>query len=152
MPTSATSDKYYLRETLKLAKKGLGWTNPNPMVGSVIVRGDKVVARGYHKGVGLPHAEVVALNQAQTKAKGATLYTNLEPCSHHDRTPPCADAIISAGIKRIVCSTLDPNPRVNGRGIAKLKRAGIAVSVGLLEEKSRVLNDAFFTFHKSDLS
>ena len=142
-------DEYFIDEALRLAKKAMGWTNPNPMVGAVIVKNGKIIAKGYHKRVGLPHAEIEALNAAKTSVKGATLYVNLEPCAHYGRTPPCVDAIIQAGIKRLVCSTLDPNPKVHGRGIAKLKQAGITVSVGLREEESRALNETFFTFHEN---
>ena len=141
-------DEYFIDEALRLAKKAMGWTNPNPLVGAVIVKNGKIIAKGYHKRVGLPHAEIEALNAAKTSVKGATLYVNLEPCAHYGRTPPCVDAIIQAGIKRLVCSTLDPNPKVHGRGIAKLKQAGITVSVGLREEESRALNETFFTFHE----
>lgn len=146
-PTSI-SDEYFIDETLKLAKKAKGWTNPNPMVGAVIVKKGQIVARGYHKRVGLPHAEIEALNAAKTSVQGATLYVNLEPCTHYGRTPPCVDAIIQSGIKRVVCSMPDPNPKVHGRGIAKLKEAGITVSVGFREKESRTLNEAFFTFHE----
>lgn len=146
-PTSI-SDEYFIDETLKLAKKAMGWTNPNPMVGAVIVKDGQIIAWGYHRRVGLPHAEIEALKATKTSMKGATLYVNLEPCTHYGRTPPCVDAIIQAGIRRVVCSTPDPNPKVHGHGIAKLKRAGITVSVGLREKESRVLNEAFFTFHE----
>lgn len=135
-------------EALKLAKRGNGWTYPNPMVGAVIVNRGQIIAKGYHKRVGLPHAEVEALKRAKKSLKGATLYVNLEPCTHYGKTPPCVDAIIQSGIKHVVCSILDPNPKVHGRGIAKLKQAGIAVSVGLRKKESRSLNEAFFTFHE----
>ena len=148
MHTSPASDEYFIAETLRLAKKAMGWTNPNPMVGAVIVKRGQIIAKGYHKRVGLPHAEIEALNAAKTSVKGATLYVNLEPCTHYGRTPPCVDAIIQAGIKRVVCSILDPNSKVHGRGIAKLEQAGITVSVGLREKESKTLNKAFFTFHE----
>lgn len=150
MHSSSISDEYFIDETLKLAKKAMGWTNPNPMVGAVIVKKGQIVARGYHKRVGLPHAEIEALNLAKTSVKGATLYVNLEPCTHYGRTPPCVDVIIQSGIKRVVCSMPDPNPKVHGRGIAKLKEAGITVSMGFREKESRTLNEAFFTFHKKN--
>lgn len=143
-----TKDGIFLKQTLKLAKKGLGQTNPNPMVGAVIVKNGKIIGKGYHKRVGLPHAEIEALRSAKERLKGATLYTNLEPCSHFGRTPPCVQAIIKAGINRVVCSTLDPNPKVQGKGIRALKKADIKVSVGLLEKESRLLNEPFFIFHK----
>lgn len=150
MRSSSISDEYFIDETLRLAKKAMGWTNPNPMVGAVIVKRGQIVACGYHKRVGLPHAEIEALNATKTSVKGATLYVNLEPCTHYGRTPPCVDAIIQAGIKRVVCSMLDPSPKVHGRGIAKLEQAGITVSVGLREKESRTLNEAFFTFHEKE--
>jgi diaminohydroxyphosphoribosylaminopyrimidine deaminase/5-amino-6-(5-phosphoribosylamino)uracil reductase len=148
MHTSSVFDEYFIDETLRLAKKARGWTNPNPMVGAVIVKDGQIIAKGYHKRVGFPHAEIEALNAAKTSVEGATLYVNLEPCTHYGRTPPCVDAIIQAGIKRVVCSTLDPNPKVHGRGIAKLKQAGITVLVGLREKESKALNEAFFTFYE----
>ncbi|MBI2617003.1 bifunctional diaminohydroxyphosphoribosylaminopyrimidine deaminase/5-amino-6-(5-phosphoribosylamino)uracil reductase RibD [Candidatus Gottesmanbacteria bacterium] len=148
MRPPSISDEYFIDETLRLAKKAMGWTNPNPMVGAVIVKRGQIIAKGYHKRVGFPHAEIEALNAAKTSVEGATLYVNLEPCTHYGRTPPCVDAIIQAGIKRVVCSVLDPNPKVHGRGAAKLKQAGIAVSVGLKEKESRALNETFFTFHE----
>lgn len=136
-----------LKQTLKLARKGMGWTNPNPMVGAIVVKDGQVLGKGYHKRVGLPHAEIEALKNCQRSPKGATLYVNLEPCSHFSKTPPCVDEIISSGIKRVICSTLDPNPKVNGQGIAKLQRAGLITSVGLLEDEAKILNETFFTFH-----
>jgi len=148
MRSSFKNDEYFIDEALKLAQKGSGWTNPNPMVGAIIVKGGKIIAKGYHKQAGLPHAEIEALKAAKASVRGATLYVNLEPCSHYGRTPPCADAIIKAGIKRVVCSTLDPNPKVRGRGIKKLKKAGIEVSVGLGEKEAGKINEAFFTFHQ----
>ncbi|MDI6592021.1 MAG: bifunctional diaminohydroxyphosphoribosylaminopyrimidine deaminase/5-amino-6-(5-phosphoribosylamino)uracil reductase RibD [Patescibacteria group bacterium] len=141
-------EEFFLKEALKLAKKGLSWTNPNPMVGAVIVKNGKIIAKGYHKRVGLPHAEIEALRVAKSDVKGSTLYTNLEPCSHWGRTPPCVQSLIRAGISQIVCSTLDPNPKVRGRGVNILKKAGVKVSVGLLEKEARFLNEAFFTFHQ----
>jgi len=148
MPTTRASDLRYIDETLRLARRGRGQTHPNPMVGAVIVKCGRVVARGHHQRIGGPHAEIEALNAARTSVAGATLYVNLEPCSHHGRTPPCVDAVIRAGIKRVVCSTLDPNPIVHGRGIAKLVAAGIDVTVGLRAREARALNEAFFTRHE----
>lgn len=140
-------DKKFLLETLKLAKKGLGWTNPNPMVGAVIVKDGQIIGKGYHKKFGFPHAEIEALRSCQ-EAKGATLYVNLEPCVHFGKTPPCVDEIIKAGIKKVICCALDPNPKTHGQGIARLKKAGILTKVGLLEDEARRLNEAFFTFHE----
>jgi diaminohydroxyphosphoribosylaminopyrimidine deaminase/5-amino-6-(5-phosphoribosylamino)uracil reductase len=128
---------------LSLARKGLGATSPNPMVGAVLVKGGKIVGKGYHKKAGGPHAEVAALSDAKEEAKGSILYVNLEPCVHTGKTPPCADALIEAGIKKVVISMLDPNPQVNGRGVQKLRKAGIDVKVGLLEEEAKRLNEAF---------
>jgi diaminohydroxyphosphoribosylaminopyrimidine deaminase/5-amino-6-(5-phosphoribosylamino)uracil reductase len=113
------------------------------MVGAVLVRGEKVIASGFHTIAGGDHAEIVALKRAGTKARGATLYINLEPCSHYGRTPPCSDALINAGIKTVVVGMKDPNPLVAGRGFRQLRRAGIEVRVGLLEQECRTLNEAF---------
>jgi diaminohydroxyphosphoribosylaminopyrimidine deaminase/5-amino-6-(5-phosphoribosylamino)uracil reductase len=137
------ADKRYMRMALGLALKGAGWTSPNPMVGAVLVRGRSVVATGYHRRAGGAHAEIVALKRAGARARGATLYLNLEPCNHFGRTPPCADAVIRAGVKRVVVGLADPNPLVSGRGVRKLRQAGIQVEVGLLREECRRLNEAF---------
>lgn len=140
-------DSYFIQGALRLAKKGLGWTFPNPMVGAVLVKRGNVVGEGYHHKLGEPHAEIEAIREAKTDLKGSTLYLNLEPCYHYGRTPPCVDAIIKTGIARVVCSTLDPNPKVYGRGVEKLRKAGIEVEVGVLEKEAQKLNEAFFTFH-----
>ena len=132
-----------MRMALSLALQGAGRTSPNPMVGAVLARGRKVIATGYHQRAGGDHAEIVALKRAGARAKGATLYLNLEPCSHFGRTPPCADAVIRAGVKRVVAGMADPNPLVSGMGIRKLRQAGIQVDVGLLSEECRRLNEAF---------
>ncbi len=145
-----TQDKFFLKETLTLAKKGMGWTNPNPMVGAVIVKNGRIIGRGYHKRVGLAHAEIEAIKSCRESLEGSTLYINLEPCSHFGRTPPCVDEIIKAKISHVVCCTLDPNPKVSGKGVAKLKKAGIDVSIGILEGQARLLNEAFFTFHEKN--
>ncbi len=142
------TDRQILKQVLKLAKKGVGFTFPNPMVGAILIKNGKIIGQGYHKRAGLPHAEIEALKKAKQDVTGTTLYVNLEPCSHFGRTPPCVDVIISTGIKRVVCSTLDPNPKVSGKGIEILERAGIEVVVGILEDEARELNEAFFTFHK----
>ncbi len=141
------SEESFMREALHIAKKGEGWTNPNPMVGAIIVKNGKIVGKGYHKKAGLPHAEIEALNDAGPRARGATLYVNLEPCRHFGRTPPCTDAIIKAGICNVVSATRDPNRAAHG-GIEKLRRAGVGVSVGILKEEARDLNETFFTFHE----
>jgi len=142
--TSLEIDYRHLRRALDLAQRGFGLASPNPHVGAVVVDAEgNVVGEGFHTYNGVKHAEVLAIEQAGDKARGATLYLNLEPCSHHGRTGPCADAVIAAGIKRVVACTPDPNPEVSGRGFAKLRHAGIQVASGLLEEEARPLNDAF---------
>ncbi|HHX95218.1 MAG TPA: bifunctional diaminohydroxyphosphoribosylaminopyrimidine deaminase/5-amino-6-(5-phosphoribosylamino)uracil reductase RibD, partial [Clostridia bacterium] len=110
-------DNEFMRRAFQLALKGYGSVSPNPMVGAVVVKNNTVVGEGYHLGTGCPHAEVVALEQAGASARGATLYVNLEPCCHFGRTPPCVDRVISAGITRVVCGMVDPNPLVSGKGI-----------------------------------
>jgi diaminohydroxyphosphoribosylaminopyrimidine deaminase/5-amino-6-(5-phosphoribosylamino)uracil reductase len=134
-----------MRLALVEAERARGQTRPNPMVGAVVVRGGRLVSTGYHVRAGLEHAEVVALREAGEAAQGATLYVNLEPCSHFGRTPPCADAIIAAGIRRVVTGMIDPNPRVSGNGIKRLRDAGIQVDVGVLEHECRRLNEEFIT-------
>ncbi|MEW6655769.1 MAG: bifunctional diaminohydroxyphosphoribosylaminopyrimidine deaminase/5-amino-6-(5-phosphoribosylamino)uracil reductase RibD [Aquificota bacterium] len=140
------SDLEFMQRALDLAKERKGLTHPNPTVGCVIVKDGQIVGEGYHERAGMPHAEVVALQQAGEMARGATLYVTLEPCTHYGRTPPCTDAIIRAGLKRVVIATLDPNPLVSGKGVERLKRAGIEVSVGVLEEEAKRLNEDFFTY------
>jgi diaminohydroxyphosphoribosylaminopyrimidine deaminase / 5-amino-6-(5-phosphoribosylamino)uracil reductase len=132
-----------IQRCLELARQAAGRTAPNPMVGSVIVKDGLVIGEGFHPKAGEPHAEVFALRAAGAKAKGATLYVNLEPCSHHGRTPPCADAVIQAGIARVVVGMVDPNPLVAGNGIRRLEAAGIAVTVGVEAEHCQQLNEAF---------
>jgi riboflavin biosynthesis protein RibD len=119
----------YLEEALALAAQGLGRVSPNPAVGAVIVRDDAVVGRGFHAWSGVKHAEVIAIEEAGDRARGATLYLTLEPCSHQGRTPPCADAIIAAGIKKVVAAMQDPNPQVHGSGFRALQNAGIEVEI-----------------------
>jgi diaminohydroxyphosphoribosylaminopyrimidine deaminase / 5-amino-6-(5-phosphoribosylamino)uracil reductase len=139
-------DEQYMRMALSLARKGLGSTSPNPMVGAVIVKGRTVVGKGYHRRAGLPHAEVNAIHDANENGAGGTLYINLEPCTHFGRTPPCVDQVIRAGIRKVVVAMLDPNPEVNGKGVEALKKAGIDVKVGLLEDEARRLNEAFAVY------
>jgi diaminohydroxyphosphoribosylaminopyrimidine deaminase/5-amino-6-(5-phosphoribosylamino)uracil reductase len=137
-------DEAFLRRALELARRGIGLTSPNPNVGALIVDASgRVVGEGTHTYDGVKHAEVLALEQAGEKARGATLYLNLEPCSHQGRTPPCADAVIAAGIRRVVACIDDPNPLVRGQGFAKLRAAGIAVASGFLADEARALNAAF---------
>lgn len=136
----------YMKMAISLARRGLGATSPNPMVGAVLVKGKHIVGKGYHKRAGLPHAEVMAIHEAKEDALGSTLYVNLEPCVHFGRTPPCVDAIKKAGIKKVVASMLDPNPDMNGKGIEALKKADISVKVGLLEDEAKRLNEAFVVY------
>lgn len=136
-------DEQYMRMAFSLAKRGLGAVSPNPMVGAVLVNGSGIVGKGYHRKAGHPHAEVEAAADAGERARGATLFVNLEPCVHHGRTPPCTDKIIAAGIKKVVIAMLDPNPLVNGKGVEMLRKAGIEVKVGVLEEEARSINEAF---------
>lgn len=134
-----------MRQALALAARGAGRTSPNPMVGAVVVAGGTVIGAGYHRAAGSPHAEVHALAQAGAGARGATLYVTLEPCAHHGRTPPCADAVIAAGIGRVVAATGDPDPRVSGRGFEALRVAGIAVEIGVLATEAEQLNEGYLT-------
>ena len=136
---------------ITLAKNGQFTTTPNPNVGCVIAHDDEIVGEGYHYRAGEPHAEVFALRAAADKAKGATAYVTLEPCSHYGRTPPCAEALVKAGVKRVVCAMVDPNPKVAGRGIAMLKQAGIEVQTGLLEQDAEALNPGFIKMMKTGL-
>jgi diaminohydroxyphosphoribosylaminopyrimidine deaminase/5-amino-6-(5-phosphoribosylamino)uracil reductase len=138
-------DQAFMARALALAARGLGLTSPNPAVGAVLVRDGAVIGEGFHERAGGPHAEVVALGRAGPAARGATLYVSLEPCAHHGRTPPCVDALIAAGVGRVVAACPDPNPRVDGRGLATLRAAGIEVAVGVGEAEARALNRAFFT-------
>jgi len=136
-------DEYWMRRALHLAEKGRGRTSPNPMVGAVLVKRRKVVGEGYHARAGKPHAEIVAIEKAGERAKGATLYLNLEPCTHYGKTPPCAPAVIEAGVRKVIVGIEDPNPLVKGRGVVRLKQAGLDVKVGILEKECTRLNEAF---------
>lgn len=135
-----------MRQALELARQGAGWTRPNPLVGAVVVRNGTVVGAGYHAVAGGPHAEAVALLEAGDRARGADLYLNLEPCVAFPgkRTPPCVDAILAAGIRRLIVATADPNPHVSGRGLARLREAGVEVVEGVLAQEARRLNEVFF--------
>jgi diaminohydroxyphosphoribosylaminopyrimidine deaminase/5-amino-6-(5-phosphoribosylamino)uracil reductase len=141
-----TTDQRWMRMALRLAEKGRGTTSPNPMVGAVVVKRGRVVGQGYHRRPGEPHAEALALEQAGARARGATLYVNLEPCGHRDkRTPPCLPLIRKARPQRVVIAMPDPNPRVNGRSIKTLMRSRIEVTTGVLEAEARRLNQAYAT-------
>src|SRR5262245_12785490 len=142
--TLHSQGEQYMRQALELAREGTAQASPNPRVGAVLVtsRGE-VGGVGFHTYAGIKHAEAVALEQSGTKARGATLYLNREPVCHEGRTPPCTDAIISAGVKRVVAAMADPNPRVAGRGFAALRAAGIEVEIGLLEAEARRVNESF---------
>jgi diaminohydroxyphosphoribosylaminopyrimidine deaminase/5-amino-6-(5-phosphoribosylamino)uracil reductase len=142
---AAIRDERFMRQALDLAQDRLGLTTPNPSVGCVIVRGDKVVGRGVTGIGGRPHAETQAIADAGTLARGATAYVSFEPCAHVGQTPPCADALVAAGVKRVVIGCVDPDPRVRGRGIAILKRAKISVTTGVLEAEAVRLNEGFIT-------
>ena len=133
----------YMAEAIRLAARGVYSTHPNPNVGCVIVRDGEIVGRGWHRRAGGPHAEVFALREAGEKARGADVFVSLEPCSHQGRTPPCADALIEAGVQRVVVAMQDPNPLVAGQGLARLSAAGIVVESGLLETQARALNPGF---------
>lgn len=136
-------DHGMMARALQLAERGLWTTSPNPRVGCVVVRNGEVVGEGWHEKAGEPHAEVHALRAAGDKAKGATAYVTLEPCSHHGRTPPCAEALIAAGVSRVVAAMTDPNPLVSGKGLALLRAAGIETASGLLANEARELNIGF---------
>ena len=137
------SDEAYIERAIELARRGSGLVSPNPMVGSVVVSEGEIVGEGYHEGPGLPHAEIVALNQAGDRARGATLYTSLEPCNHFGRTPPCTEAIVRAGVARVVAATRDPNPVVDGEGLRTLRQRGVEVREGILADDADRLNRAF---------
>lgn len=141
-----TKDSIYMQRCLQLAQKGEGYTNPNPMVGAVVVHNDVVIGEGYHRKYGEPHAEVNAICSVKTPwlLSESTLYVSLEPCSHYGKTPPCAELIVSKKIPRVVVAVQDPNPRVAGNGIRILREAGVDVTVGILEEEARELNRFFF--------
>jgi diaminohydroxyphosphoribosylaminopyrimidine deaminase/5-amino-6-(5-phosphoribosylamino)uracil reductase len=143
---AAALDTYFMRQALALAARARGRTSPNPMVGCVVVKDGQLIGRGYHEKAGAPHAEVVALQEAGAAAAGATLYVSLEPCCHYGRTPPCTQAIIAAGVRRVVAAMRDPNPLVSGRGAEELRQAGIAVTLGVLAEEASTLNEAFIKY------
>jgi diaminohydroxyphosphoribosylaminopyrimidine deaminase/5-amino-6-(5-phosphoribosylamino)uracil reductase len=142
----AAVDRRFMERALALAARGVGLTSPNPAVGAVLVRDGVVVGEGMHLRAGGPHAEAVALAAAGEAARGATCYVTLEPCAHQGRTPPCADALVAAGVRRVVAAVQDPHPLVDGRGLERLRADGLEVTVGVAEAEARALNRAFFTF------
>ena len=138
-------DEAYIRRAIELARQGVGLVSPGALVGAVVVKEDRVIGEGFYTWEGVDHAEVIALRHAGSGARGATVYASMEPCSHTGRTPPCAQALINAGVARVVTAMEDPNPAVNGRGLEMLKRAGIEVTCGILEDEARQANEAFIT-------
>jgi len=143
-------DEHFMKMALDLAKKGEGFTSPNPMVGAVIVKNGRVIGKGYHQAAGEPHAEVNAINDAGALAQGATLYVTLEPCNHTGRTPPCTEKILAAGIRRTVVAMHDPNPEVKGGGIDYLKHRGIEIKTGVCEDLAKKLNEIFIKYVKTN--
>jgi diaminohydroxyphosphoribosylaminopyrimidine deaminase / 5-amino-6-(5-phosphoribosylamino)uracil reductase len=140
------SDLRFMKMALRLAARGAGWVSPNPMVGAVVVQAGEVVGRGWHRRYGGPHAEIEALRIAGNLSRGATLYVTLEPCNHHGRTPPCSEAVLAAGVSRVVAAGPDPNPRVSGGGADFLRQHGVQVEMGLLAAEVRRLNEAWFAW------
>ncbi|MDR2006241.1 MAG: bifunctional diaminohydroxyphosphoribosylaminopyrimidine deaminase/5-amino-6-(5-phosphoribosylamino)uracil reductase RibD, partial [Acidaminococcales bacterium] len=144
-------DETYMRRALEVAALARGRVTPNPMVGAVLVKDNEVVAEGWHEKAGTAHAEIVALDRAGQAAADATLYVTLEPCSHHGRTGPCADALIAAGVKKVFVAVRDPNPLVAGKGIERLKEAGVEIVEGLLAKEAKKLNEIFFKWITTSL-
>ena len=144
-------DEKYMAFTLELAEKGRGRVEPNPMVGAVLVKNGKIMGKGYHQAFGGAHAEIHAIHEGGTNSKGATLYVSMEPCAHYGKTSPCVDAIIKAGIKKVVAAVIDPNPITSGKGIQKLKEAGVEVVVGIMEMQAKRLNGPFFKLMQKGL-
>jgi diaminohydroxyphosphoribosylaminopyrimidine deaminase/5-amino-6-(5-phosphoribosylamino)uracil reductase len=149
--TTQQIDQQWMEKALRLAEQSVGLASPNPAVGCVLVRDDALVGQGFHEYDRRDHAEIVALHQAGPMARGATAYVTLEPCSHQGRTGPCADALIAAGVARVVVATADPNPMVHGEGMAKLRAAGVELQLGVLEEQARRLNNGFAKFITTSL-
>ena len=145
---ASEADKKYMHKALELARKGRFKTAPNPLVGSVIVRNGRIIGEGWHRKAGSDHAEIAAMKNAGSSVKGATVYVTLEPCCHTGRTGPCTDALIDAGVRRVVFAATDPDPRVKGKGARRLRNAGIEVSSGVLRRESERLNEIFFAYHR----
>jgi diaminohydroxyphosphoribosylaminopyrimidine deaminase / 5-amino-6-(5-phosphoribosylamino)uracil reductase len=145
-------DAFYINRTIRLAEKARGMTSPNPMVGAVIVKNGQIISEDFHRRPGTPHAEALALEKAGEDARNSTLYVSLEPCCHTEkRTPPCTKALINAGIKRVIIAMKDPNPKVSGKGIVELQKAGIEVKSGILENKAQQLNEAYVKYVTSGI-
>jgi diaminohydroxyphosphoribosylaminopyrimidine deaminase/5-amino-6-(5-phosphoribosylamino)uracil reductase len=144
-------DEFYMKRALRLARRGEAWVSPNPMVGAVIVKKDRIIGEGYHQKFGGNHAEINAINHVTEPIKGATIYINLEPCTHYGKTPPCIESILAAKPARVVIGTPDANPIVTGKGIEALKRHGIKTTVGILEESCKELNERFFIFMRTGI-
>ncbi len=151
MKNNSFDDNYYMDAAIRLARKGIGKTSPNPMVGAVIVANGEIIGRGYHKKCGDHHAEINAINSTKKSIKGSTFYITLEPCSHFGKTPPCIDALIKENPARVVVGTLDPNPEVNGKGVRVLRSKGIKVDVGIREPECMQLNECYFKFVKTGM-
>ncbi|MGB8480172.1 MAG: bifunctional diaminohydroxyphosphoribosylaminopyrimidine deaminase/5-amino-6-(5-phosphoribosylamino)uracil reductase RibD [Acidobacteriaceae bacterium] len=145
-PTESTADELWMERALGLAEVSIGLASPNPVTGCVLVKNGNVIGEGFHSYADKDHAEIVALKQAGAEARGSTAYVTLEPCSHHGRTPPCADALIKAGVARVVTAARDPNPQVSGRGLDRLQAAGVSLTIGVKEAAARRLNEAFAKF------
>jgi len=146
------NDEFYMRKALQLARRGLGKVSPNPMVGAVIVRDERIIGQGFHRRFGGPHAEVEAIGNAREDITGSTMYVTLEPCCHYKKkTPPCLDLLLQYDLKRVVIGTLDPNPQVNGKSVEVLKQRGIDVNYGVLAEECEKLNEAFFKWIRTGL-
>jgi len=145
-PTESTADELWMERALGLAEASIGLASPNPVTGCVLVKNGTVIGEGFHSYADKDHAEIVALKQAGAEARGSTAYVTLEPCSHHGRTPPCADALIKAGVARVVTAARDPNPQVSGRGLDRLQAAGVSLTIGVKEAAARRLNEAFAKF------
>jgi diaminohydroxyphosphoribosylaminopyrimidine deaminase/5-amino-6-(5-phosphoribosylamino)uracil reductase len=143
MSNPTVTHEHWMKRALLLARKGKGRTSPNPLVGAVLVKRGKVMGEGYHAKAGKAHAEIIAIERAGKDARGSTLYVNLEPCTHYGKTPPCAPAVVQAGVRRVVVGMVDPNPLVKGKGISTLRKAGIDVQIGTLEKQCKTLNEAF---------
>ncbi|AYN24923.1 bifunctional diaminohydroxyphosphoribosylaminopyrimidine deaminase/5-amino-6-(5-phosphoribosylamino)uracil reductase RibD [Buchnera aphidicola (Rhopalosiphum maidis)] len=140
-----------MTRAIKISKLGEFTTSPNPNVGCVIVKNNKIIGEGWHKKYGKNHAEINALNMAGEKAKDSTIYVTLEPCNYFGKTPPCCDAIIQSGIKKVIISSLDPNPKVSGKGVSYLRKNGIYVKIGLMSKESQKYNKGFFKRMKTGL-